>query len=79
MRPELIRERASRIRLSRKALAEATGLVEMTIGRTLSGQTSPNMTTFDAIESALVAEEIRLRDYLLSLHPVEAPQKELAE
>lgn len=70
MRPETIRERATHVRLTRKALAEMTGLAEMTIGRTLNGQTSPNMTTLDTIEGAVIAEELRLRDYLLALHPV---------
>lgn len=70
MQPETIRERAARIRLKNKAIAEATGLTEMTIGRTLSEQTSPNITTFNRIEAAIAAEELRLRDYLVRLHPI---------
>lgn len=70
MRPETIRDRASALRLSKKALAQATGLAEMTIGRTLRGATSPNLTTCDEIGQAIVAEELRLRDYLVGLHPL---------
>lgn len=70
MRPDDIRDRAAAIRLSNKALAGATGLVENTIGRTLGGRTSPNLTTCDLLGNAVLAEEIRLRDYLLTLHPV---------
>ncbi|MET4341988.1 helix-turn-helix transcriptional regulator [Bradyrhizobium sp. RT9a] len=75
MRPETIRERVARIRLSRKALAQATGLVEMTIGRTLNGETSPNMATFEKIEKVVIEEEIALRDYLLTLHPVKQEER----
>lgn len=75
MRPETIRERCFQIRWRNKAIAQATGLAEMTIGRTLSGSTSPNMTTFEQIEAAVVAEELRLRDYLLTLHPVKEEGK----
>ncbi len=70
MRPSDIRDRAAHIRLSNKALAEATGLVENTIGRTLGGRTSPNLTTCDLLGAAVVAEELRLRDYLIELHPL---------
>ena len=69
MRPEAIQGRADRIRLKRKDLARLAGLSQMTIGRTLNGDTSPILSTLDRIEEALVAEEISLRDYLLSLHP----------
>lgn len=75
MQPETIRERASRIRWKNKAIAEATGLTEMTIGRTLSGATSPNVATFNRIEQAIVAEELALRDYLLTLHPLKTEEK----
>lgn len=78
MRPETIRERAARIRWRNKAIAEASALSEMTIGRTLSGATSPNMTTLDQIEAAIVAEELRLRDYLLALHPIKTEEERAA-
>ena len=70
MRPDVIRDRAAAIRFFNKTLSERTGLNENTIHRTLSGKTSPNLTTCDLLENALVAEEIRLRDYLLGLHPL---------
>lgn len=76
MRPETIRERAAAIRMPNKVLAEKTGLWENTIGRTLTGRTSPNLTTCDAIEAAVIAEELRLRDYLNALHPVAANEPE---
>lgn len=69
MQTETIRERAAAIRLSNKTLAELTGLVEMTIGRTLNGRTAPSAKTRDALEAAVLAEEIRLRDYLNTIHP----------
>lgn len=70
MPPEILQVRALRIRWPNRAIALATGLAEMTIGRTLTRSTSPNYATINKIEAAVVAEEIRLRDYLLALHPV---------
>lgn len=35
---------------------------------------NPKTKTHEALSDALVAEEIRLRDYLLSLHPVPAAE-----
>lgn len=75
MRTETIRERVARIRLPRKALAQASGLTEMTIGRTLNGDTLPNMGTFEKIERVVIEEEIALRDYLLTLHPIKSEEK----
>ncbi len=79
MRPEEIRDRAAAVRLSNKTLSEMTGLVENTIGRTFSRSTSPNLSTCDLLENAVVAEEIRLRDYLLGLHPLDRANSEAAE
>lgn len=70
MSPETIAERARAIRLSDKALGEAAGLAENTVYRTLSRRTRPLQETADMLASALAAEELRLRDYLLALHPV---------
>jgi transcriptional regulator with XRE-family HTH domain len=70
MSPETIAERARAIRFSDKALGEAAGLAENTVYRTLSRRTRPLQDTADMLSSALTAEELRLRDYLLALHPV---------
>jgi transcriptional regulator with XRE-family HTH domain len=74
MRPETIRDRVQAIRLPLKDLARASGLNEMTAIRTLRATTSPLQTTADALSDALIAEELRLRDYLNALHP---PEKEV--
>lgn len=78
MSPETIAERARAIRFSDKALGEAAGLAENTVYRTLAGITRPMLDTADALRNALTAEEIRLRDYLLALHPVPAREGQLA-
>ena len=78
MSPETIAERARAIRLSDKALGEASGLAENTVYRTLAGITRPMLDTANALSDAVVAEELRLRDYLLSLHPVTATEMEKA-
>lgn len=70
MSPETIATRARAIRLSDKALGGAAGLAENTVYRTLSRRTRPLQDTAEMLSSALVAEELRLRDYLLTLHPV---------
>jgi transcriptional regulator with XRE-family HTH domain len=72
MSPEAIAEHARAIRLSFRALGELAGCAENTVNRTLTRATRPLQDTALAIENALVAEEVRLRDYLLELHPVEA-------
>lgn len=74
MRQETIKERAAAIRLSTSHLSQATGLTAHTVGRTLNSRTRPFLATADALECAIVAEEIRLRDYLLGLHPIHASE-----
>jgi DNA-binding phage protein len=70
MRLETIAERAAAIRLGTGDLQKRTGLTAHTVGRTLNGRTEPRHSTFLQIEKAVVDEELRLRDYLLGLHPV---------
>jgi transcriptional regulator with XRE-family HTH domain len=67
-----ISDRIREIRLSRRAIAAATGLVPETIGRVLNGQTDPLRSTAQAIEQFVITEELRLRDHLLKIHPLEA-------
>lgn len=78
MSPETIQERARAIRLSDKALGDAAGLSENTVNRTLTGKTRPLLDTANAMAQALIAEEIRLRDHLLSLHPIKSERGEAA-
>lgn len=70
MRQETIAERAAAIRLSPSHLSRATGLTAHTVGRTLNGRTKPFLETAETLERVIRAEELRLRDYLLALHPV---------
>lgn len=78
MSPETIAERAKAIRLSDKDLGKAAGLAENTVYRTLSRRTRPLQETADQLANALAAEELRLRDYLLSLHPVKTEEERAA-
>lgn len=73
MSPETIAQRAKIIRFSDKALGEAAGLAENTVYRTLSRRTRPLQDTADQLAQALIAEELRLRDHLLKLHPIQPP------
>lgn len=70
MSPEEISNRARAVRLDRKALAGLSGRSEKAVGMTLGGKSSPRYDSLVAIENALTADEIRLRDYLLALHPL---------
>lgn len=78
MRQETIAERAKAIRLGPSDLSRATGLTAHTVGRTLNGRTKAFLTTAETIERVIVAEELRLRDYLLALHPVATTEMEKA-
>jgi hypothetical protein len=63
---------------NRRHDARLSGLNAHTVGRTLNGRTEPYHKTFEALKAALVAEELRLRDYLLSLHPLPRADEERA-
>lgn len=78
MLPGTILERAHAIRLDKKALAGLAGLSQKSVGMTLREQSSPRLNNLQAMERALVADEIRLRDYLLTLHPIETATGEHA-
>jgi len=75
MSPETIRERAGAIRFGNKQIAGASGLSEKSVGQILSGRSGGHHASFVAIETALEAEECRLRDYLLTLHPVKQEER----
>jgi hypothetical protein len=78
MSPELISDRARAIRLSRKAWAGQCGLSEKALGMILNGRSGGMHQSFVKAEEALIADEIRLRDYLLALHPVQPASEEKA-
>lgn len=75
MSPETIRERAAAIRFGNKQIAGASELSEKSVGQILSGRSGGHHASFVAIELALESEELRLRDYLLTLHPIKTEEK----
>lgn len=58
------------IRFQRGELAFASDCDQNTVSKVLLGKTGTRVSTLTAMENALIAEEIRLRDYLLSIHPL---------
>jgi transcriptional regulator with XRE-family HTH domain len=66
---EQIEARRRRIRFKVEDLAAAAGCNPNTAGPALAGKRDPRHGTAKALADALVAEEIALRDHLLSLHP----------
>jgi hypothetical protein len=70
MLPETIRDRALAVRLGKKELSSLSGLSEKSTGMILRGASSPRLNNLQALERAVIAEEIRLRDYLFGLHPL---------
>lgn len=76
--PGDIAERARRIRLTVRELTRKAGCGENTAQRTLSLRTDPRHSTLVALEDAVVTEELRLRDYLVALHPLEARRQDEA-
>lgn len=70
MLPAEIRERAEAIRLGKKELSDLSGLSERTTGQIMREQRSPRLDNLQALERALLAQELSLRDYLIALHGV---------
>lgn len=71
MHPRQIASRAKRIGLQHKVIARQAELDGATVYRIFAGRTRPLLDTVSRIERVLIAEEIRLRDHLLQLHPIE--------
>jgi predicted transcriptional regulator len=59
-----IRQRAQAIRLSVKELARLSGVSEDNLHRVLNGTVDPRVSTFEKVQTALTAEEDRLRQQL---------------
>lgn len=72
MSPEELAERARAIRLEDKAVAAAAGIAENTVSRTFGGKTQPLLITCRAIETAIIADELRLLKHLLGIHGIPA-------
>jgi len=68
MAPAALAERLRAIRLSQSDLARRIGLPFNTVSRILLGSVDARASNVEAIKVALVAEEKRLRDYLVGLH-----------
>lgn len=75
-----IKERAENIRLPMNSLATLAGVAASTAhARKVSGEPRDlRSSTLRKLAEAQVAEELRLRDYLLGLHPVAATEMEKA-
>lgn len=74
--PSEIERRRKAIRLQRGELATAAHCDQNTVSKVLLGKTGTRVTTLTAMSNALVAEEIRLRDYLLAVHPLQHSQQQ---
>jgi transcriptional regulator with XRE-family HTH domain len=68
MNPTEINTRRTRLRLSQQELADLAGLDGMTVWRTFQGRSRPLNETVQKMNDALTAEELRLRDHLITLH-----------
>lgn len=66
-----IERRRDALRFPIEELAKAAGCNPNTAGPALKGKTSPRHDTVVSMTRALIAEELRLRDYLLALHPIQ--------
>lgn len=75
-----IKERAANIRLKMNTLAELAGVPPSTAhARTADGRDRDiRASTLQKLADALVAEEFRVRDYLLGLHPVKTEEERAA-
>lgn len=65
-----IKQRAGRINLPLARLAERAGMPTSTLTRPLREGGNPTLKTLERANEALVAEELKLRDYLLRQHPL---------
>ena len=72
-----IHRRATAISWPIKDMAARSGVNESTIYRALSQPTNQKVNTLLELAAAVRAREIELRDYLLALHPLQAPANTL--
>lgn len=80
MRPAEIAARAAVIRLDRPDLAQMAGISNRSTRLIFSGQRpGARISTIEALENALVAEERRLLRHLLDVHGVPADWHGLAQ
>jgi predicted transcriptional regulator len=70
MQPADLARRVKAIRLATRELGQLACVDNMTVRRVADGTSDPRVSTLEKIEAALVAEELRLRDYLVALHGV---------
>lgn len=68
MLPAEIATRAAAVRLDKKELAALAQVSHKQVVQITRGTASPRLNTLQAIEAAMLAEELRLRDYLIGLH-----------
>jgi transcriptional regulator with XRE-family HTH domain len=72
MTPATLEQRRAAIRLPKTVIAQAEGLHKQTVYEILTaGVHEPLNSTLNAIERAIRREELRLRDHLLRIHPIE--------
>src|SRR5271167_2734626 len=69
--------RSEAIRWALADVSLAAGMARSTAYQVVAHQ-NPKRNTHEALSDALVGEELRLRDYLLGLHPVDAAAREAA-
>jgi predicted transcriptional regulator len=73
-----IKTRAAGIGLAMTRLAGMAGVAASTAVGRVDAERDVRASTLRKLGDAVVAEEIRLRDYLLALHPITEAQEELA-
>lgn len=66
-----LNDRAGAVRWTLADLSLAAKM-SRTVGYQVASHRNPTKKTHEALSEAMISEEIRLRDYLLSLHPLTA-------
>lgn len=69
-----IAKRVERLRIRQSDLAGIAKIHKNTVARVLSDEPNVLTSTQKKVDQAVTAEELSLRDYLLDLHPVPAPE-----
>ena len=69
-----LKERMTMLRIGHRELAKLCGITTKTISGILAAKVKPQPATAKVLDQALTGEEIKLRDYLVSIHG--APQGE---